>query len=443
MEKIAILKDVILNTEYTLVKINSKELTNNLINSLNAKHIDYKKFNKDLFNSLKEETVMNTPIEIYEYQNFFLLEKDNGEYLLLDGFRRLLWNETINHDILVRVYKEKDMTEHSILKLLVSLNHTKFFVGIGNFYDRGFALAMYTIFGVDITKIYNSFNGYLTIEKPKYEYHINRLSKEKAHVSTLDKVSNPSFIADMRFLQSISESDIIKMDDVFGSFISNIRQIAPEIVFDATDFITKIKANAVLMKQIESFKKANDSRGNDIGNKMFEMFTNILLNKVGEKSFIERKVEIKNIVSEMKKEKDWFNYTNNKKYFFTMISNLRDNDDKFYRTKGVEGAIKSYFEKNGEYPKVKVVVYPSETPILKEGVYDDFEIIGFKTYKHTISTWNVIQVKRGDVIIVKSFNKDNKYDLSKINFMNPSYKEINHYNDIVLYIKDLNFDLEK
>jgi hypothetical protein len=439
MEKIAIIKDTLLNVDYSLNSVNSKELATNLKDTLKKKGVDYNYFNKDFIGGYdKRPIVINLPADVYEYQNFFLLEKENGEYILLDGFRRLLWNETVNHDILVRIYKEKDMTEHSILKLLVSLNHTKFFGGIGNFYDRGFALAMHSVFGVDITKFYDSFNGYLTVRDHKYSYSISRLSRQSAHVSTLDKVTNHSFISDMRFLQSLSQENLIEMDEIFGAFISNIRQSNPEIVFDSLDFINKIKANNVLMKQIESFKKSKDSRGNDIGNKMFEMFVNILLNKVGEKSFAERNAEIKDFVAAMKKENTWFNYTGNKKYFFSMISNLHDKDNKLYVTKGVEGAIKAYFEKNGEYPKVKVVVYPSENPVLKEGIYDDFEIIGFKTESHLMSRWNIIQVKRGDVILKKNWRNDNRHDLSRIE---AEKSEFGKYNHAVLYIKDLDFNL--
>ena len=92
------------------------------------------------------------------------------------------------------------MNRAYILKLLVSLNHTKFFGGIGNFYDRGFALAFYSIFNVDITKIYDSFNGYLTVKEAKYYYSVSRLKKEEASVTTMDKVLNEKFIDDMKFL---------------------------------------------------------------------------------------------------------------------------------------------------------------------------------------------------------------------------------------------------
>lgn len=424
------------------MSVNSKELASTLKANLSSKSIDYNEFNDDYLEgySEKKPKVINLPAEVYEYQNFFLLEKENGELILLDGFRRLLWNETVDHDILVRVYKESDMTEHSILKLLVALNHTKFFGGIGSFYDRGFALGMYVIFNVDITKIYNSFNGYLTVSEPKYSYSISRLHNEKAHASTLDKVTNAAFIEDMKFLESLQKTELLEMDDVFGAFISHIRQASPEIKLDAEDFITKVKANPVLMKQIESFKKARDSRGNDIGNKMFEMFTNILLNKVGEKSFAERNAEIKDAVAAMKKEKTWFNYTGNKKIGYEATYWARDKNDKGYDAVGVKGAIDAYKAKHGVYPKVKVFVYPSERAALKEGIYEDFEIVGYKVDSHLMSRWSVLQVKRGDLVISGDSYKD-RYELSSV--QNGKWGSDRRDNDVVLFIEGLDFELSK
>ncbi len=433
MKKIAVIGDKILNVDYTLVETNSKDLSDTLKKTLKSKSIDFKKFNKD------GERDMPLPVDIYEYQNFFMLEKENGEIILLDGFRRLLWNDSINHDILVRLYKEKDMSQLDILKLLVSLNHTKFFGGIGNFYDRGFALGVYLVFNLDITKIYKSFNGYLTVKDTKYGYSVSRMYANDAAVSVESKVKSKDFIADMKFLETIADADIIDTDEIFGAFIYDIRKNNPELVFDAENFISKVKSNMILLKQIESFKKSKDNRGNDIGNKMFEMFTNIILNKEGEKSFIERETEIKEAITKMKKEKEWFNYTGNKKYSFSMQSNLRDKNDKLYYTLGVEGAIKAYYKEHGKYPAVKVFVLPSEKPLLKEGVYDDFEIVGFTKGSHLMSTWNIIDVKRGDATLKRSFMKDNRHDLSCIESRDWNNRTSN---EIVLFVKDLDFELE-
>ncbi len=205
------------------MSVNSKVLAKTLKDDLASKSIDYNDFNKNYIGGWeKKPVVINLPAEVYEYQNFFLLEKNNGELILLDGFRRLLWNDTVDHDILVRVYKESDMTEHLILKLLVSLNHTKFFGGIGNFYDRGFALGMYVIFNIDITKNYKSFNGYLTVSEPKYKYTSSHLQNEAAHASVLDKVTNISFIEDMRFKKLIFLKWMIFSGLLFHIFVKKI-----------------------------------------------------------------------------------------------------------------------------------------------------------------------------------------------------------------------------
>lgn len=434
MKKIAIIQDSLINTEYTLMSVNSQELAKSLKDNLSSKFIDYNKFNNDLLDYNKKPKAINLPVEVYEYQNFFLLEKENSELILLDGFRRLLWNETVSHQILVRVYKEKDMTTETILKLLVSLNHTKFFGGIGNFYDRGFALSMYTIFNIDITKIYNSFNGYLTVDEPKYSYSTSRLKQNEAAVSTLDKVTNINFISDMKFLETISDSNTVEMDDVFGSFISNLRTSHPDIIFNSTDFISKVKQNQVLLKQIEAFKKSKNSSGNDIGNKMFEMFSNILLNKT-DKSFAEREAEIKDAILAMKKEKTWFNYTANKKIGYEQTYWARDKQDKGYDAIGVLGAIMNYKEKHNKFPKVKVFVYPSENPLLKEGIYDDFEITGFSKETHLMSTTNILTIKRGNITLKRKMMSDNKYDLSYI--QNDEFGYNRKSNDVVLFIENI------
>lgn len=431
METKIILKDTLIGADYSLKMVNSRELSKILRSGLEHKSIDYKKFNDDLYKYGKVEygeTEMDIPVEVYEYQNFFLLEKENGELILLDGFRRLLWNETVSHDILVRVYKDVDMTTEKILKLLVSLNHTKFFGGIGSFYDRGFALALKTIFNIDISKIYNSFNGYLTVDKPKYEYSVSRLTRDDAHKSTIEKVISTSFIDDMKFLEALQETNVVDMDDVFGSYISHLRESNPDVILDATDFVSKINKNPLLVKQIKSFKKARDSRGNDIGNKMFEMFTNILLNKEGVKSFVERQAETKSIVEAMKKDKTLFCFTGNKK-----LKSYNNSSNKTKDNKGINAIISDYRKEHGFFPKVKVVVMPSENGLLEEGVYEDFEIKGFKSDSHLMARWETLVIRKGDIILGGG-NSNDRYELSNIS----SYENFKYSkNDIYLFIENI------
>jgi hypothetical protein len=422
------MKDTLLNVEFSLERINSRELAEDLISFYNKQKIDFKSFNANLYGYREEEKEMDIPVDAYEYQNFVVLE-DNGNYILLDGFRRLLWNKTVDHDILVRVYKREDLTDTKILQLLVSLNHTKFFAGLGNYYDRGFALALKTVFNIDLRKFYKSFDGYLRGADFKYSYRDNVLYEDKAHKAVSEKIVSENFLEDVSFLEAVSESDMTKSDLVFGAFIYNLRHTNPELKLDAANFLLKIKQNPVLVKQIGFFLKAKDSRGKDIGNKMFEMFANILLNKEGEKSFIERQEEMKEAIAKLKKDKNWYCYTNSKKIMPYDFWQNPTTDNK-----GVNTFVKEYKEKHEVYPKVKVVVLPSERGYLKEGVYDDFEIVGFTYGSHLMASWEVLDVKRGDKRIRNKFMKDNRYDLSIIEESGFSYKS---QNDVYLFIENI------
>ena len=140
-------KDTIIDVDYQLMTINSaKELANELKATLKKNKIKYSEFNSEF----DDDSAENPPVEIYEYQNFFILEKENGDEVVLDGFRRLLWYNAPSIPILIRVYKEKDLSSTQILSLLVNLNHFKFFGG-GTYHERGFSLLLKTVFDVDIT----------------------------------------------------------------------------------------------------------------------------------------------------------------------------------------------------------------------------------------------------------------------------------------------------
>jgi len=424
------MKDVLINAEYSIKQINSLELSNKLKSYLSFKNIDFKLFNRNLYGYRNEEKEMNIPVEAYEYQNFVVLETENGDYILLDGFRRLLWNTTVAYNINVRVYKRKDLSSTQILRLLVSLNHTKFFAGLGEFYDRGFALALKTIFNIDISKFYKSFDGYLTGDKAKYDYSNSKSTGDEAHNKVINKIISDNFLADMEFLEKCSSSEMIKSDLVFGTFIYKLREENPNLSFNFDDFISKIQVTPILIKQITSFLKSVDARGHDVGNKMFEMFTNILLNKEGEKSFIEKESEAKDLITKLKKDKKWYCYTKSKKiasYDFWQ-NPTKDN-------KGINTLVSEYKEQHGFFPKVKVVVLPSERPLLEYGEYDDFEIIGFKNGSHLMSTWSILQVKRGDVMVGKNYGNSNRTDLSYIEDGSFGYTRLS--NNVYLFIENI------
>lgn len=434
MEKILIkenIKDFTLNINYDLLMFNSLELSDYLIKNLDDKGLDYKKFNSQLLDYANREVEIVLTDDIYEYQNFFLLEKENGVYILLDGFRRLLWNKKHNNNIYVRVYKEKDLDTDKIIKILISLNHSKFFGGIGSFYDRGFALAIYMLFNIDITKFKKSFNGYLLCKDGKYDYSISKFERADAIKEALNRMLKPSFISDLKFLEKFSE--YMNIDEVFGGFIYKIGS-ENDIVFDSASLIEKIENNELLKKQIVSFEKQKDSRKNDIGNKMFEMFSNILLES-GDKSYIEKEAETKAIVEALKKDKKWHCYSSKKLRNYDFWQNKTENNY------GLDTIIKNFKTKEGVYPKVKVVVYPNKNgkDLLPYGDNDFFEIVGYRKQSfNTFTSVNVLLIKNGDIVI-KNDKYDNHYDLSHISreegeeYSNRIYKS----NKVLIFIENI------
>ena len=111
-------KDNYLGAEYQVASGDAKEIRNYLLSTLKTQGINPNDYNRGGYGKT------DPPIEIYEYQPFFLLRRKDGTYSLLDGFRRLLWYNTPNHNINIRVYEEDELTSVQIMKLLVYLRCT-------------------------------------------------------------------------------------------------------------------------------------------------------------------------------------------------------------------------------------------------------------------------------------------------------------------------------
>jgi hypothetical protein len=232
MNKVCKIKDGILGVEYDLVLSNAKSISKELKENFKSMGIDYKNFNSE--NSEEEtyswrkkgvDSVQSPPSEIYEYQNFFLLRKEDGKHILLDGFRRLLWYNCPDKEILIRVYDKKDLTDKQILKILTHLNHTKFFGGIGDYFDRGFSLALKSIFDIDILKYSNFLDAYLSHNQLLKEYGDWNREKdgEEKNEEILDRIVTDNFIYDMKFVQSLVGKNIM-LNSKFGVLLWNMRK---------------------------------------------------------------------------------------------------------------------------------------------------------------------------------------------------------------------------
>lgn len=305
--------DEYLGAGYTSGTANAKELKEYLLGNLKKQGINPKDFNRRDGSDIED----NPPVEIYEYQLFFLMRKENGDLILLDGFRRLLWYNPPNHRINVRVYEESDLSSQQIMKLLIYLNHFKFYGGSGKYFDRGFALGMYTIFGLDIPKYYDTFDAYLTLSDTEKKYWSESTTDTKENLSVKGRMLNPMFISDMKFIESLLGTDVM-ITPIMGALIHNTRLQHPDKEFSSEFFLNKVNENEILKKLHEKFHKVGDGHGVDsqkVVNQIVPLYKNIFNEMLGGEitlTYAEKKDEVKKLVEQLKKDKTYTKLTGSK-----------------------------------------------------------------------------------------------------------------------------------
>lgn len=387
MRKLSSEKDTLLNLNYDLVIANAKKLSELLKKNISSLGVNLTDFNSEADGSsvrYNEEKIfkavlVNPPAEIYEYQNFVLFERADGVMVLLDGFRRLLWYNTPDMNVYCRVYKAADMSNEQILQLLVYLNHTKFFSGIGDYYDRGFALSLNLAFGMDILKYKKVFNAYLSSDTLRRGYSdFNKKERQVKNNEVKLRIVNQHFIDDMLFVQKLVGNDVM-LNSNFGVLTYNFRKENPSTKFDADLFLKRCKENKLIKEGFVKFTKAGDtdsSKAQEGVNRLIELYTNIFNEMIGaekNETYVELNEKAKAITAELKKDKTLTKWSDSKSY------------------NKIESDIIDFLNKNnGKSPKFKVVVFPVEKnsysfsndkTLLEVGQYDDFEIKSIKTYK--------------------------------------------------------------
>lgn len=353
LTKIKILKDNYLGVNYYHTIGNAKEVSTYLLDGLKKSKIDPNQYNRDG----KKGDLKNPPIELYEYQPFFLLQRKNGEYTLLDGFRRLLWYNAPDHEISIRVYKEEDLTPQQIMKLMVYLNHFKFYGGNGAYYDRGFSLAMMVIFGLNIPKYYETFDSYLTLSDTERKYWRENTESDGENLSVKTRLLNPMFIPDMKFIESLLGTNVM-LNDIMGALIYKMREKYPNKEFNSEFFLGKIKENSIILDLQERFKKNGNGTGaksQETINRLTPLYENIFIEMFGdkvEKKFAEILDNTKKELEVLKKDKTLIKLTGNQKCY--LLENI------------LERRLK---EKKPT--TFKCLVYPKEPSIYRWGGNDD------------------------------------------------------------------------
>lgn len=298
--------DNLVGVSYTLQKFPATLLSNTLKATLKEKYgvNDFASFSKEA----SEDNVKNRFPEIYEYQNFFIMERLDGSYLLLDGFRRLLlYNDLPTFNISVRVYKESDLPQEKLLKLMLMLNHTKFVGGNGKYYDKGFNLLLYTLYGFQPNEMENLFEGYINQEEENVEgsYYYRWRGDDNKLENSHDRMILPKTIEDLQFLFALSKKKpVVNNLKFLGTVLFNARMRHPEVKFDVEEFL-KLTNNDVIKKLEESKPSTHGAREVGTLKKLMEMYINAIKTMCGEdieETYAEANERVKAIKAKLKKE---------------------------------------------------------------------------------------------------------------------------------------------
>lgn len=409
------MKDNILNVEYELEQWNAILLSKMLKETFRVKYniTDLKEFSKES----SVDNISDTYPEIYEYQNFFILKRLDGSYLLLDGFRRLLlYSGLPDIDVNVRVYDESKMTQNQIINLMLMLNHTKFFGGIGKYYDKGFNLIFFLLFGFNINKFNSVFEGYVVYNETDTESYIFRTNiHETSKLSILkNKLTQPKSIED---LQKLYELFLLKPTInkfyFFGSLLYQFREKYPEMVFDVDKFMELTNNPEIIKLETDCPRPEYGARETKHVRKLMEFYSNALSSMVGEEvkeTFVEASNRVKELKTKLKKDKS-----------LVLFSKKIAHDS--------ENFINNTIFKTKKPFKLKVLVFPHQEQYktIVPGIYDDFIINQQSVSSHLMAL-------RVSYIAKSKSNPDLVINFSRTYMNNLRIGGVNYHGNFEVYV---------
>ncbi len=261
----------------------------------------------------------------------------------------------MDYPIQVRVYDEETLSEEMKLKLLIYLNHFKFYGGTGQYFDRGFAMAFHVLFNIDVMLIYKELDGYLTYKQSKNNYTSNDTRHTVKNLSVKDRMLNPMFLSDMRFIQNLKQSDVFTNSNI-GCFIYETRLKNDEVEFNSDLFITVYNKNKNIPIAIKKYNRGG-SYERDGNNEIIEEYKNvfgIILGGEVKLSYNDFILKAKELSNDLKKNKSFVKINGNKL------------DYKYERM------ILDYYKTHNKSPIFKVVVHPNNNSndITAVGMFD-------------------------------------------------------------------------
>lgn len=251
--------------------------------------------------------------------------------------------------------------------MIIDLNHFKFYGGTGKYYDRGFALLMESVFGINILKFSQAFDAYLTSDKTKASgYHHSSKGTYQVNATAKERILDDFFLDDMRFMQKLHEDGSVMVNSYFGAMLY-AKRTEYNKPFNTNDFLDFQNNNDILkalLGKIKDFVRLGDEREKKIVDQILEIYETFfdgVMGKKVEKTFAEKMQETKDIAMKLRKDKSLLKLTKHK------------------RISWVEDMIREKFLKGVDL-KFHMVVYPHQKERygkdnwLDYGVYNDIEV---------------------------------------------------------------------
>jgi hypothetical protein len=373
--------DKVLNKNFRMEQLNINQLKNQLINIYAVKNIDVLETSDFINGGMKssyreyEDRYIPFNVEQYMFQTITLLEDNNGNIQLLDGFRRLFRTENIENDAsaLVCIFKKEDFTETELIYFLTTLNQPKFKGSNGSFIERGVSLFFHYNYGININALYKILYYYFLHTDINNSFSYRNISLDAKGDVVKDTILEPVFLPNLKFMHDlVKKFPRLKYAPCIGGIIYN---------FVKENGIT-LNFNDIIFT--DSFIKIYDEDKFDVYGVKESEHANVLY------------MEFMKILNTSYKLEEIFSYNDSIEVYDKLkkgISKIKGKSLKL-KTSRMDNDLKYIINDTKKVPIIRCLLRPekSNKHFMKE-LYFDFEITEMNLYGNKDSVGYYIQEK--------------------------------------------------
>lgn len=207
--------------------------------------------NNLIFNVAVENNFISLYFDEFDGENI------DGDFYLLDGFRRMFFDlqlgRNVNKDVYVKIYTN-ETTDADMMHLMFSFNLWKIPQGVDVWFDRGWRLFIYKRLGIKIVgNIYTQHFGYLNVYFGNYRYY-----SKYDYLELLHLVTSSQFYNDIQIIDALVDEKLTRcsQDNAFNELfllkLSQKRLAGNENELNLDDWLHYLK---VEWKEVDKINK--------------------------------------------------------------------------------------------------------------------------------------------------------------------------------------------